>query len=261
MLARTAIQHLLKRLGDTVELELLRTHAADVRERALDGPDDLGERDLVGRAGQPVAALRAALARDEPVVAELQEDVLQELQRDRLRLRDALALDRPRVGARQFGRGAERVIDLGGDPTPPFSTKSIGAVNSSRRAWREHWAGEPRPCPRRPRPGSDPGHGLVAAAARPRIARGGLGPSPWANRTASPGLGEDVAEDARHLVELRLARDERRRDLDHRVAAVVGAADAARARTAVREEPAQELLALLVVNVSRVSLSFTSSIA
>src|ERR1700760_3976983 len=37
-----------------------------------------------------------------------------------------------------------------------------------------------------------------------------------------PRLGEDVAEDPGHLVELGLRRHERRRDLHHRVAAVVG---------------------------------------
>ena len=45
--------------------------------------------------------------------------------------------------------------------------------------------------------------------------------------TRLPRLGEHVPEDAGDLVELRLAGDQRRRDLDHRVAAVVGAADQA----------------------------------
>ena len=76
-----------------------------------------------------------------------------------------------------------------------------------------------------------------------------------------PGLGEDVAEDAGDLVELPRARDERRRDLDHRVAAVVGAADQAALEQAAREEAAQQRLALGVVEVARVSLSFTSSSA
>ena len=56
---------------------------------------------------------------------------------------------------------------------------------------------------------------------------------------AAASLGEDVAQRAGDLVELGLRGDERRRDLDDRVAAVVGAAE----------------------NVSRVSLSFTSSSA
>src|SRR5206468_8928342 len=52
-------------------------------------------------------------------------------------------------------------------------------------------------------------------------ARGaGLGPRPDRGAVQPrPRLAEDVAEDAGHLVELGLAGDERRRDLDHRVAA------------------------------------------
>ena len=59
-------------------------------------------------------------------------------------------------------------------------------------------------------------------------------------------LGEDLAEDADDLVELGLTGDERRRDLQHRVAAVVRAADQARVEERVRQVAAQELLALLV---------------
>ena len=63
------------------------------------------------------------------------------------------------------------------------------------------------------------------------------------------------------LVELRLARDERRRDLDHRVAAVVGAADQPRVEEARREVAAQERSHSSSENVWRVSRSLTSSIA
>src|SRR6185369_1991814 len=64
---------------------------------------------------------------------------------------------------------------------------------------------------------------------------------------ALDGLGEHVAEDADDLVHLRLAGDERRRDLDHRVAAVVLAADEPGLEEPRREEAAQERLALVVV--------------
>src|SRR4029453_690224 len=50
------------------------------------------------------------------------------------------------------------------------------------------------------------------------------------------GLGEHVTENSDHLVELLLARDERRGDLDHRVASVVGAADEAALEQRTREE-------------------------
>src|SRR5919106_5847366 len=59
------------------------------------------------------------------------------------------------------------------------------------------------------------------------------------------GLLERVAEDAHDLVELGLAGDERWRDLDHRVAAVVGPADEPGLEERVREEAPEEALALL----------------
>ena len=43
--------------------------AANARQRPLDGADDLGDSDVVGAAGQPVAALRAALALHDAGVA------------------------------------------------------------------------------------------------------------------------------------------------------------------------------------------------
>jgi hypothetical protein len=45
-------------------------------------------------------------------VAELGQDVLQELQRDALRLGDAVALDRPLAGGGEFHRGADGVVRL-----------------------------------------------------------------------------------------------------------------------------------------------------
>src|SRR6266511_3266983 len=77
----------------------------------------------------------------------------------------------------------------------------------------------------------------------------------WHDATGDPGLrggpslgrlGEDVAENGDDLVELRLLRDERRRDLHHRVAAVVRAADEAPLEEPRGEEVPQERLALLV---------------
>ena len=66
-----------------------------------------------------------------------------------------------------------------------------------------------------------------------------------------PGLGENVAENRDDLVELLLSGDERRRDLDDRVAAVVGTADQPALEELRREEAAQQRLALLVVERSR----------
>ena len=75
--------------------EALGPGPADRRERALDGAQDVGDRDLGGGPVEPVAALGAAPARDDPGRPQLAEDVLEELQRDVLRGRDPLALDRP----------------------------------------------------------------------------------------------------------------------------------------------------------------------
>src|SRR5207248_9152852 len=73
-------------------LELLRTAAAHVRERTVDGADHVGERYLLGWPGQQVAALGAASALHDPRMAELRQDVLQEAKRDVLGTGDALAL-------------------------------------------------------------------------------------------------------------------------------------------------------------------------
>src|SRR5207249_7994826 len=63
----------------------------------------------------------------------------------------------------------------------------------------------------------------------------------------APRLGEDLAEDRHDRVELLLARNQRRRELDHRVAAVVRAADQPALEQPVREEAAEEPFRLVVV--------------
>src|SRR5262245_13431311 len=63
---------------------------------------------------------------------------------------------------------------------------------------------------------------------------------------ALPRLGEHLAQDAVDDLELVAVRDERRRELDDGVAAVVGAADQAVLEELARHEAAEELLALLV---------------
>ena len=68
------------------------------------------------RPREPVAAVRPALALDEPAVAQLEQDVLEELERDVLRLGDPLALGRPLARSRELERRAQRVVHLCGDP-------------------------------------------------------------------------------------------------------------------------------------------------
>ena len=76
--------------------------AAHRRDRPLDRSDDVGDADRLGRPRQRVAALDAALARNQLLVAQLEEDRLQELPRDRLRGRELLGLDEP-AGGGQLG--------------------------------------------------------------------------------------------------------------------------------------------------------------
>src|SRR5450755_721697 len=74
-----------------------------------------------------------------------------------------------------------------------------------------------------------------------------VAPARRAGLQAGPGLGQDLAQDPLDLVEVLLAADERRGELDHRVAAVVGPAHQAGVEQGLRQEPAQQPLRLLVV--------------
>ena len=67
----------------------------------------------LGGPREPVAAARAALGPDQAGVLELEQDVLQELQRDVLRFGQLLALDGLAVGrSGELERGAHRVVGL-----------------------------------------------------------------------------------------------------------------------------------------------------
>src|SRR3954451_17260829 len=80
-------------LGVARVLSLLGSLVLDVRERSLDRPDHARERDLLGRLREPVAPARAATCPNEAGVLELEQDVLEELERDVLSLGELLALD------------------------------------------------------------------------------------------------------------------------------------------------------------------------
>src|SRR6202042_3731933 len=64
---------------------------------------------------------------------------------------------------------------------------------------------------------------------------------------ARPRLRQHAAQDLLHLVEMLLGAGQRRRKLDDRVAAVVGAADQPRVEQRVRQEAAKQPLGLVVV--------------
>ena len=103
---------LLQVLGVAVVLDRLGRGRLDVGDRALDGADDVGDGHLVGRLGQPVAALGAAAGADDAVVLELEQDVLEELQGDVLGFGEALALDRALLGGGQLGGCPHCVVGL-----------------------------------------------------------------------------------------------------------------------------------------------------
>ena len=68
-----------------------------------------------------------------------------------------------------------------------------------------------------------------------------------------------VAQDLLDLVEVRLVADQRRGELDDRVAAVVGAAVEARVVSALERNPRSSFSDSSSLNVSLVALSLTSS--
>ncbi len=99
--ARIATHTSRRRDRGAVVRRLLRAHAPHVGERPVHGADDVGHGDAVGGSSEAVAAVGTALAGDEPGPAQVDEDVLQELERELLCVGERLALDRAAFG-RQF---------------------------------------------------------------------------------------------------------------------------------------------------------------
>ena len=152
-LARTAIQTSLQRLGGA---GVARRPRAARRGPTASGPSTArmtsATRDLLGRPGEPVAAVGAALAAHEAGVAQVAEDVLEELQRDALRRGDRVALRRaarrrrrrarPRRGrrSRPWRRCASRAFSAA-----PRGVGHVGHLGERRTASYRHagaaWAG------------------------------------------------------------------------------------------------------------------------
>src|SRR3954452_5841465 len=103
-------------LGVARILGLLGRLILDVREGSLDGADHAGERDLLRRLSEPVAAAGAAASTHEAGVLQLEQDVLEELKRDVLRLRELLALDGLVAGGSHFDGGTDGVVGFCADP-------------------------------------------------------------------------------------------------------------------------------------------------
>ena len=94
-LALVAIQTRSSGLAGPLVVELLGRLAAHVGQRALDGTDHVGDRDLRRRAGEPVAAVGATLAADDARPTQLRQDVLEVLGGDALGLAELVALGGP----------------------------------------------------------------------------------------------------------------------------------------------------------------------
>src|SRR5690606_19218271 len=135
--------HLLQGTRGALVPDVLGALAPDAEQGPVDGADDVGEGDLLGLPRQPVAALGAPLAPDESGPAQLAEDVLQEFGRYLLRLGQLDGGHRAAPGDRQFGCGAQRVVNPGGQ-----SHTGIIPCRSDHSGW----AAVPRA--RRPRPRS-----------------------------------------------------------------------------------------------------------
>ena len=102
-----------QRLGRFVVLDCRRPDAADRRERATDGSDDVGNGDLLGRSREAKASITPALGLDDLGVTQLDQDVLQERGRNLLCLRDLLAFQRASVGQRELQGGSNGVVFFG----------------------------------------------------------------------------------------------------------------------------------------------------
>src|SRR5215212_184183 len=109
---------LLQVLGGAGVLDHLGPLAPDVGQRSLYGADDGGQRDLLGRHGEPVAARGTTPGTHEAGAFQVVEDVLHELLGDALGLGDPV----PFYGAgpvgggqRQLGGGPQSVVGLGGN--------------------------------------------------------------------------------------------------------------------------------------------------
>src|SRR5829696_5595228 len=119
---------LLQGFGGAWILHGLRPLAPDVSQRSFDGAYHLGQRYILGGAGQPVAAGRPAAGAYDTRALQVVQDVLHELLGDTLGLGDPLPFNGPRSfcrRARQLGGGPQRVISLGRNLQAPSHPRKI----------------------------------------------------------------------------------------------------------------------------------------
>ncbi len=116
-------------------VELFGRRLVDVGERAFDRSDHVGDGDVSGRSCQPIAPARSAASLDQARVLHLEQDVLEELQGDLLRLGEVGALDGilPFCG-RQLESRSYCVIGLGADPHRPIVAARVNNAEG-RYVW------------------------------------------------------------------------------------------------------------------------------
>jgi hypothetical protein len=103
----------------------------DIGQRPVDGPDDVGQGDVLGRPGEPVAAFSAALAAEQVRSFQVGQDPEEELERDVLCLGDGVGLDRFLGRLRgQLHHRPNGVVDLYRDPHAHQSVAVRGAAGA-----------------------------------------------------------------------------------------------------------------------------------
>ena len=121
MLAPQRDPDLLEGLRVAQEGELVGRLAVDAPQRAVDLADDLGEGDVLGRPGEPVAALCPGTPPHQPGVTQLREDGVEEPQRNLLVGGDPLGGHRTLLrAAGELDHRPHRVVRLGRDRHRPI---------------------------------------------------------------------------------------------------------------------------------------------
>ena len=109
--------HLLQGLRGRVIADRLGALAVDRDERAIDGADDIGDRDLVRRLRQLPAPGFAADGGEYPDATKIGEDRLEEALGDVLPPAELIGADGfTVVDAGDLDESAQRIVGLGGDP-------------------------------------------------------------------------------------------------------------------------------------------------
>lgn len=115
--------HLLEVFGRARIVEVFGTLPPHIGQRAFQGADHVSHGDLRWIAIKAVTPIGPAHRTDQPRGAQLGQDPLEELKRDRLRLGDDLALDPLAIGCGQRQERPHSVIDLGGHMHDPIVSK------------------------------------------------------------------------------------------------------------------------------------------